>query len=154
MSEEIRCPNCGSKQVTAQKHGFSAGKAVAGAVLTGGIGVLAGLHGSNDIDVTCLSCGHKWNPKKLYDQQLQDARQKEFADSKKWRQAIYRAYENKDFAQAEAIYLSKQSFNQSLPDIHTVYKFYKKQFRILNIVAAVVMIVFIAIMSLILNWIF
>ena len=42
MSNEIRCPKCGSNQLHADKKGFSGKKAVAGAALTGGIGLLAG----------------------------------------------------------------------------------------------------------------
>lgn len=56
------CPNCGSTQLTANKKGFSGKKAVAGAVLTGGIGLLAGTIGSNKIKITCLSCGNQFKP--------------------------------------------------------------------------------------------
>lgn len=59
--EKIKCPNCKSKQITANKKGFSGVKAVGGAVLTGGIGVLAGTIGSNKILLTCLSCGKRFN---------------------------------------------------------------------------------------------
>lgn len=45
---------------TLRKKGFSGGKAVAGAILTGGIGLLAGTIGSNDIKITCLKCGNKF----------------------------------------------------------------------------------------------
>ena len=60
--QQILCPKCGSDQVTANKKGFSGRKAVAGAVLTGGIGLLAGTLGSNKIKITCLSCGHQFKP--------------------------------------------------------------------------------------------
>jgi hypothetical protein len=59
---EILCPKCGSNQVTADKKGFSGKKAVAGAVLTGGIGLLAGTIGSNKVKITCLSCGCTFKP--------------------------------------------------------------------------------------------
>ncbi|MFZ4401485.1 MAG: CFI-box-CTERM domain-containing protein [Bacteroidales bacterium] len=62
MSEEIGCPKCGSTQLTTNEKGFSGGKAVAGAVLTGGIGLLAGFHGKNKIIITCLACGKKFKP--------------------------------------------------------------------------------------------
>lgn len=62
MQSEINCPKCGSTQITANKKGFSGGKAVAGAVLTGGIGLLAGTIGSNKIVITCLSCGNQFKP--------------------------------------------------------------------------------------------
>lgn len=58
----IGCPKCGSTQITANKKGFSGKKAVAGAVLTGGIGLLAGTIGSNKIKITCLSCGNQFQP--------------------------------------------------------------------------------------------
>lgn len=56
---------CGSSQLTANKKGFRAGKAVAGAVLTGGVGLLAGFIGSGDVKVTCLNCGCQWKPGQL-----------------------------------------------------------------------------------------
>ena len=64
MSEvsEIKCPKCLSTQITANKKGFSGSKAVGGALLTGGIGLLAGTIGSNKIIITCLNCGHKFKP--------------------------------------------------------------------------------------------
>jgi len=64
MSEpnQIVCPKCGSNQLSANKKGFSGKKAVAGAVLTGGIGLLAGTIGSNKIIITCLNCGHQFKP--------------------------------------------------------------------------------------------
>lgn len=59
---QIHCPKCNSTQLTATKQGFSGKKAVAGAVLTGGIGLLAGTIGSNKIKITCLACGHVFKP--------------------------------------------------------------------------------------------
>lgn len=61
---EIKCPKCGSTQITANKKGFSGGKAVAGAILTGGIGLLGGFLGSSKVKITCLNCGHSWSPGK------------------------------------------------------------------------------------------
>ncbi len=61
MEDTIRCPKCKSSQITANKKGFSGKKAVAGALLTGGIGLLAGTIGSNKIKITCLSCGNTFN---------------------------------------------------------------------------------------------
>jgi len=62
MSNQISCPKCDSTQLSANKKGFSGKKAVAGAVLTGGVGLLAGTIGSNKIVITCLGCGHQWQP--------------------------------------------------------------------------------------------
>lgn len=49
----ITCPNCKSKDVTflqQDKKAFSVGKAVGGAVLTGGVGALAGFAGKKEIN--------------------------------------------------------------------------------------------------------
>ena len=54
----VYCPKCYSTQVTANKKGFSIGKAAAGSLIAGG--VLLGAVGRNKIEVTCLKCGHKW----------------------------------------------------------------------------------------------
>lgn len=57
------CPKCGSTSLSANKKGFSAGKAAAGMFLTGGLaGAVAGGIGANKVEVTCLSCGHKFRP--------------------------------------------------------------------------------------------
>lgn len=63
--DKLYCPHCGSSQLVANKKGFGAGKAVAGALLTGGIGLLAGFIGSGKVKVTCLKCGSKWEPGQL-----------------------------------------------------------------------------------------
>lgn len=57
--------HCGSSQLVANKKGFGAGKTVTGALLTGGIGLLAGFIGSGDVKVACLKCGHQWSPGQL-----------------------------------------------------------------------------------------
>lgn len=63
--DKLYCPHCGSSQLVANKKGFGAGKAVTGAILTGGIGLLAGFIGSGDVEITCLKCGKKWLPGEL-----------------------------------------------------------------------------------------
>lgn len=60
--EVLRCPYCDSKNIYAHKKGFSGKKAVTGAVLTGGVGILAGTIGSNKVQLTCLDCGKTFNP--------------------------------------------------------------------------------------------
>ncbi len=66
----LRCPGkgwprkCGSTQIHLSEKKFSAGKAVVGALLVGGIGLIAGAHGRNDVVLTCLKCGHRWTPGK------------------------------------------------------------------------------------------
>jgi hypothetical protein len=61
-SPSIPCPKCGSHDLYVGKKGFSGKKAVGGALLTGGIGLLAGTLGSNKINITCLHCGHVFKP--------------------------------------------------------------------------------------------
>jgi tellurium resistance protein TerD len=58
--DTLRCPKCGSTQVSADKKGFGFLKAAAGAVLTGGYGLLGGFIGSRKVLVTCLKCGKQW----------------------------------------------------------------------------------------------
>lgn len=55
-----RCPKCKSRETTYNKQGFGVGKAAVGAILTGGIGLLAGGINKNKIIITCLKCGHSW----------------------------------------------------------------------------------------------
>lgn len=58
----LRCPKCDSTQLTSNKKGFSARKAVAGAIVAGGIGITAGAIGGNKIIITCLKCGRQFKP--------------------------------------------------------------------------------------------
>lgn len=59
------CPKCYSTSLSAHKKGFGIGKAVVGASLTGGIGLVAGNIGAKKVRVTCLKCGHQfWAGKK------------------------------------------------------------------------------------------
>jgi hypothetical protein len=58
--EVMRCPNCGSANVTHGKRGFGLKNAAVGALLTGGVGLLAGAIGKNKIQLTCLQCGSSW----------------------------------------------------------------------------------------------
>lgn len=50
-SGALACPRCSSTQVTAQKQGFGAGKAIVGGALTGGVGLLAGFLGSRKVRI-------------------------------------------------------------------------------------------------------
>lgn len=58
--EPLICPKCHSTFLSANKKGYRVGNAVAGVVLTGGIGLLGGFLGSNKVRITCLKCGHNW----------------------------------------------------------------------------------------------
>lgn len=60
--ELVRCPRCNSSQITASQKGFGLGKAAAGGLLLGPVGLLGGFFGSRKIVITCLKCGHQWKP--------------------------------------------------------------------------------------------
>ena len=60
QEEYLCCPKCGSRELHTEHKGFSGGKALAGAILTGGIGLLAGTIGSRETEITCLKCGKKF----------------------------------------------------------------------------------------------
>lgn len=63
----IRCPNCGSTKIQTlgnDRKAFSVGKAVGGALLTGGIGLLAGFAGEKGrYDMFCTECGCRFKIK-------------------------------------------------------------------------------------------
>jgi hypothetical protein len=52
---ELSCPICSSNHLAANKKGFSGNKAIAGTILTGGIGLLAGTRGNRKVIITCLA---------------------------------------------------------------------------------------------------
>lgn len=58
--EYVFCPKCMSTHVHTEQKGFSGGKALAGVVAFGGLGLLAGTIGSKNVLITCLKCGHKF----------------------------------------------------------------------------------------------
>jgi hypothetical protein len=58
------CPKCYSTSLSANKKGFGVGKAIVGAALTGGIGLVAGNINAKNVLVTCLKCGHQFKPGK------------------------------------------------------------------------------------------
>lgn len=58
--DAIRCPKCGSTQLTANKKGFGLVKALIGGAIFGSVGLLGGFFGSKKIKITCLHCGHSW----------------------------------------------------------------------------------------------
>lgn len=54
------CPKCLSTSLSGNKKGFGIGKAIVGAALTGGIGLVAGNIGAKKVRITCLNCGHQF----------------------------------------------------------------------------------------------
>jgi hypothetical protein len=56
----VRCSRCGSDQIMGGRQGYGAGKGVAGLLIAGPIGLVAGLLGRKKVIVSCLSCGHTW----------------------------------------------------------------------------------------------
>lgn len=58
----VTCPKCGSDQLTGGKAGFGLGKAAAGGVLLGPVGLLGGMVGFGKVQVGCMRCGHRWKP--------------------------------------------------------------------------------------------
>ncbi len=88
--EEVKCPKCGSNQITANKKGFSTGRAIAGGLLTGNIWVAAaaGGVGMNEIQITCLSCGHVWKVKR--DTAKQNVIQRTYSSTDTPRSALYK----------------------------------------------------------------
>lgn len=63
----LHCPNCKSINIQLlgqDRKAFSIGKAVAGGVLTGGVGVLAGFAGKKgNYQWVCMSCGNRFTMK-------------------------------------------------------------------------------------------
>lgn len=100
MPDKIKCPKCGSDQITADKKGFSGKKAVAGALLTGGIGILAGTIGSNKIEVHCFNCGNSWLPKEYSNQVAKYSQDKLFDD----KMSLVRLYKAGSIESAKSVY--------------------------------------------------
>jgi predicted nucleic-acid-binding Zn-ribbon protein len=159
MEDQIKCTKCGSTQITAQKKGFSVGKAAAGVILTGGIGLAAGAIGSGTVLVTCLKCGNNWDPKKLYKEEHKqqrpngqvgiDAKQNAELDKryKAWKLNFYSAYDGGHFDKAEIIYKQKRSFEYKITNVHEGYKSLKvidKKQTKQSIIAGLIVLVVIA----------
>lgn len=58
--ELIKCPRCRSTQLHTGDKGFGLGKAAAGGILLGPVGLLGGFLGRKKTMITCLKCGFKW----------------------------------------------------------------------------------------------
>ena len=60
-NNKVKCPSCGSAQISAGNKGFGLGKAALGGLALGPVGLLGGLIGSKQTTITCLNCGRRWN---------------------------------------------------------------------------------------------
>ncbi|WP_176015203.1 zinc ribbon domain-containing protein [Victivallis sp. Marseille-Q1083] len=56
----VRCPNCGSTQISAVRREYSPGCGCLGWLLFGWWGLLLGLLGGSDIEMVCNHCGTRW----------------------------------------------------------------------------------------------
>ena len=61
VNSPVSCIHCGSTNVTFDTKGFSIGKAAAGGILLGPIGLLGGVIGSKKGQLVCLRCGNRWD---------------------------------------------------------------------------------------------
>jgi len=58
----LKCPKCGSMNIGTGQQGFGLGKAAAGLVLLGPVGLFGGMIGRKKIELVCQNCGKKWKP--------------------------------------------------------------------------------------------
>ncbi len=58
----MKCPKCGSDQLTSHQQGFGAKKAVGGFLVAGPFGLFAGAINKNKLMVACMNCGFQWRP--------------------------------------------------------------------------------------------
>lgn len=61
--KHVYCPYCLGEKLMYGEAGFSGGKALVGSVLAGPIGVLAGTLGKNDLQISCMECGSRFEVK-------------------------------------------------------------------------------------------
>lgn len=127
MANEVKCPKCGSEQISANKKGFSLGRAVAGTIA---VGALAGTHGSSDVIITCLSCGNSWEPKVLAAQiakeQIKQVKSQRLY-KEPWQRDFVDAYETGDRVLANSILrlnspalFSQKGIDQVYNDLPTI----------------------------------
>lgn len=136
--KKVTCPKCGSDQITAQKRGFNNTKAVVGGVVTGGVGLLAGLHGKDNIIVYCLGCGHSWNPKEEF-------KKKEKKSLQHWvkHSSVFIKYYDHDKGMAQKYAEKHELFSDQLTTINEIYKKAKSDSRAQKIVIIVLLLIII-----------
>lgn len=127
-NNEVRCPKCNSNQITAGKKGFSLAKSAGGILLTGGIGALAGLHGSGNVEAICISCGAKWNPVKRYEEEKFNEAVRVKNHEKLWKNNFFKAFENGNMDLANEIIKRERPTliaNSELKDVYDSLKKYE-----------------------------
>lgn len=146
MSDKIACPKCGSDQITANKKGYSVGKAAAGVILTGGIGLIAGAHGSGKVKITCLACGETWKPGQHLNQKQNINRSPVQSNFPEWKINFMNVYESGDYAAAEEMYNKWYGSTTNIPFTERYEQFKKggnesKNFAIVAWIILIVVIV-------------
>lgn len=58
----VRCPVCGSTQVSALRRGYDPGCGCLGLLLFSWIGLLLGFLNADRVDLVCRNCGNTWAP--------------------------------------------------------------------------------------------
>jgi DNA-directed RNA polymerase subunit RPC12/RpoP len=128
MEDIIKCPKCGSSQLSANKKGFSGGKAAAGFVLTGGVGLLAGTIGSNKVVITCLKCGKQFKAGEYNKEKEKYDREREIASK------VTKGEES--FAGAIILF-----FIFSLLGVFMSYKLFSSDWDMLGVIFAIVTLI-------------
>ena len=60
QENKVRCPQCGSSDISAVRRNYSPGCGCLGLLLFGWIGLLMGLLGAGKVDLVCRNCGTQW----------------------------------------------------------------------------------------------
>ncbi|MEJ7829768.1 MAG: hypothetical protein WKF91_16280 [Segetibacter sp.] len=107
-------------------------------MITGGVGLLAGFHGSGTVEGFCLSCSHKWDVKKLVEQRNREESIRRIQEHGEWKKEFYLAYNDGHFDLASQIYISKFPFDKETPDVHAGFKRQKKIEREMKILVGVI----------------
>ena len=60
QNNRVRCPLCGSPEISAVRRNYNPGCGCLGALLFGWAGLLLGLLGAGNVDLVCHNCGATW----------------------------------------------------------------------------------------------
>ena len=58
--QQVRCPECGSAQISAVRKTYDPGCGCLGLLIFGWWGMLLGLLGAGDVELVCNRCGARW----------------------------------------------------------------------------------------------